>query len=123
MKAVLLAAGRGTRLKPLTDSVPKCLLPIAGRPLLEYWLLLLARHGVTEVLINLHHLPDAVRRFLARSPHGPPVRTVHEPVLLGSAGTLWANRDWVSGEEEFLIACADNLTNADLGSLMRAHRT
>jgi mannose-1-phosphate guanylyltransferase len=123
MKAFLLAAGLGTRLRPLTASAPKCLLPIGGRPLLEYWLLLLARHGVTEVLLNLHHLPEAVRAYLAAAPTpGLTVRTFHEPTLLGSAGTLWANRAWVAGAEDFLIAYADNLTNAHLGDLVAAHR-
>ena len=65
MKAFLLAAGLGTRLRPLTDTVPKCLVPINGRPLLSYWMTLLARHGITDVAINTHHLPAAVQVFAA----------------------------------------------------------
>ena len=122
MKAFLLAAGLGTRLRPITDSVPKCLVPIAGRPLLAYWMDLLAQHGVTDVLINLHHLPDPVRSF-ASSYLGPvKMELVYEPELLGSAGTLHANREFASGEELFYILYADNLTNVDLTALREFNR-
>lgn len=120
MKAFLLAAGLGTRLRPLTDTVPKCLVPIAGRPLLSYWMALLERHGFTDVTINVHHLPDQVERF-ARATSSPRLRLFHEPALLGSAGTIRANRDWVSDGRPFLVAYADDLTNADLTMLRAAH--
>jgi mannose-1-phosphate guanylyltransferase len=95
MKAFLLAAGKGTRLKPYTDSKPKCLIPINGTPLLQIWIDLLARHGVTEVLINTHHHAGQVERFLAdcRTRHTMKVLSVHEPQLLGSAGTILQNRE------------------------------
>ena len=64
MKAFLLAAGIGSRLRPITDTIPKCMLPIAGRPLLDIWLDAFDRAGVNEVLVNLHHLPDVVRHHL-----------------------------------------------------------
>ena len=66
MKAFLLAAGPGTRLRPITDHTPKCLLPIGGTPLLDLWLDALHRAGVDEVLINLHHLPNLVVQHLGR---------------------------------------------------------
>lgn len=119
MKAILLAAGLGTRLRPLTDTVPKCLVPIAGRPLLAYWLDLLERHGVGEVLVNLHFLPEPVERFVAAYRGPIHIRTVMEPVLLGSAGTIDANREHFEREDQFLILYADNLTNVDLGELVR----
>jgi mannose-1-phosphate guanylyltransferase len=121
MKAFLLAAGLGTRLRPLTDTVPKCLVPIAGRPLLAYWLALLERHGFEEVLINLHHLPDQVRQFAKDARSRVRLTLVEEPVLLGSAGTVRVNREHVSDGRPFLVAYADNLTNADLSALMDAH--
>jgi len=77
---------------------------------------------VDEVLINLHHLPDLVREHLAARTGPPAVRTVYEPALLGSAGTLRANRDWVAGEEFVLAANADGLTDFDLGTLIAAQR-
>ncbi len=124
MKAFILAAGKGTRLKPYTDKTPKCLMPICGRPLLEIWIELLATHGIRKVLINLHHHADQVRSFIGRMscPGNLSIETVYEPVLLGSAGTLWANRDFVSGEDDFLIVYADNLTNCDLSKMIDKHR-
>ena len=124
MKAFLLAAGVGSRLRPITDTTPKCMLAIGGRPLLDIWLDAFDRAGIDEVLVNLHHLPDVVRSHLkarAESPRPPTVRTVLEPQLLGSAGTLAANRAWVEGEEMFLACNADNLTDFDLRSLADTH--
>ena len=86
MKAFLLAAGLGSRLRPLTDSIPKCMVPIGGRPLLDIWLDAFDRAGVSEVMVNLHHLPGVVRRHLADRTGPPVVRTFFEPRLLGSAG-------------------------------------
>src|SRR6185503_55882 len=98
VKAFLLAAGIGSRLRPITDTIPKCMLDIDGRPLLDIWLDAFDRADVSEVLVNLHHLPDVVRRHLAARTAPPTVRTVFEPELLGSAGTLRANRQWVEKE-------------------------
>ena len=122
MKAFLLAAGIGSRLRPITDSVPKCMVVIDDRPLLDIWLDALDRAGIDEVLVNLHHLPDVVRRYLAERTGPPAVRTAFEPTLLGSAGTLAANREWVADEEFFLTCYADNLTDFDLRTLIDAHR-
>ena len=122
MKAFLLAAGVGSRLRPITDAIPKCMIPIGGRSLLDIWLDAFDRAGVGEVLVNLHHMPDVVRRHLDTRTGPPAVRTVFEPELLGSAGTLAANRDWVDSEEMFLACYADNLTDFDLRSLVEEHR-
>jgi mannose-1-phosphate guanylyltransferase len=122
MRAFLLAAGVGSRLRPLTDTIPKCMVPIGGQPMLDIWLDAFDRAGVDEVLVNLHHLPDVVLRHV-RARTGPPaVRTFFEPELLGSAGTLAANRAWIDAEEMFLACYADNLTDFDLRSLVQAHR-
>ena len=121
MKAFLLAAGIGSRMRPITDVIPKCMLDIGGRPLLGIWLDAFDRAGIDEVLVNLHHLPDVVRGYLAGYEGPPAVRTFYEPELLGSAGTLAANRRWVDSEE-FVLACnADNLTDFDLRALVHAH--
>jgi len=122
VKAFLLAAGVGSRLRPITDTTPKCMLAVDGRPMLDIWLDALDRAGIDEVLINLHHLPDVVRCHIAARAGPPAVRTFFEPELLGSAGTLLANRGWV-GDEEFFLACyADNLTDFDLRAIVAAHR-
>ena len=98
------------------------MLAIDGRPLLDIWLDAFDRAGVDEVLVNLHHLPDVVRSHLDGRAGPPAVRTFFEPELLGSAGTLAANRAWVGGEEMFLACYADNLTDFDLRSLVQAHQ-
>jgi mannose-1-phosphate guanylyltransferase len=122
VKAFLLAAGVGSRLRPITDTIPKCMVPIDGRPLLDIWLDSLDRAGVDEVLVNLHYLPHVVRRHLDARVGPPVVRTFFEPELLGSAGTIAANRAWVGAEEMFLACYADNLTDFDLRTLVQAHR-
>ncbi len=122
-KVLLLAGGLGTRLRPLTDHVPKCLVPIAGRPLLDYWFDRFAAAGIRDVLINIHHLPAQLRAYIhgANSRGLFNVREAYEPVLLGSAGTLSANRGWVGPGESCLIVYADNLSDVDLAGLLRFH--
>lgn len=122
MNALLLAAGLGTRLRPLTDTVPKCLVPIAGRPLLAYWLELLFEHGrVQEVVINTHHLPGPVQAFCSGSPYRDRVHLVHEEQLLGTAGTLQAQLPRLSGGD-VLVAHADNLTLFDPLAFQARHQ-
>lgn len=123
LKAFLLAAGLGTRLKPLTDEVPKCLLPIGGKPLLEIWLERLARQGFDEVLVNTHWHHQAVEAFLEtwHDDHLR-VRPFYEPKLLGSGGTILANRHWVEDGLPFFIIYGDNLTNADLRKIFEFHQ-
>jgi len=122
VKAFLLAAGVGSRLRPITDTIPKCMVTIGGQPMLDIWLDAFDRAGAREVLVNLHHLPEVVRAHLAGRTAPPAVRTVYEPELLGSAGTLRAHRDWVAGDDMFLACYADNLTDFDLRDLVDAHR-
>ncbi len=123
MKAFLLAAGNGTRLRPFTDTKPKCMLPIKGQPLLNIWLQLCQQCGITEVLINLHAHSQAVREYLSQFHDGPKLTLVEEPDLLGSAGTLAANRKWVAGEKLFWVFYADVLTNFDSAPMLRFHRS
>ena len=124
MKAFLLAAGVGSRLRPLTDTVPKCLVPLGDSTLLGVWLRLFEKHGVGDVLLNTHHLPDRVSAFLAahrRAGGAVRVTTAFEPTLLGSLGTLLANRAFRAGERRVLVCYADNLTNVDLTAMVRFH--
>lgn len=123
MKAVLLAAGLGTRMGEITRTTPKCLLPVGGRPLLGRWLDQLARAGVAEVLVNTHHHAPQVRDYVAAAAPPLPVRLEHEPVLLGSAGTLGERRNWLAGEPAFLVVYADNASTVDLRDLIREHRS
>lgn len=122
MKAFLLAAGLGTRLRPITDTLPKTMVEIGGQPLLDIWLDALCAAGVTDVLINLHHLPHMVRKHVESRGSSPRVHLVEEPELLGSAGTLAANRAFVADQSMFLVINADNLTDFGLRTLIDAHR-
>jgi len=121
LRALLLAAGLGTRLRPLTLHAPKCLVPVAGEPLLGRWLRQLEAAGCESVLINTHYLADQVEAFLQQRPAGPMrVQTIHEPELLGTAGTLLANRVFFEGSIGLLIH-ADNAMAEDLCGLLAAH--
>ena len=121
MKAFLLAGGLGTRLRPLTDGTPKCLLPIRGIPVLQIWFELCRRYGVDEILINVHSHGDAVRKFIGANKADLKVLLFEEPTLLGSAGTILANRDWVNAEKSFWVFYADVLTTADLQRMRDFH--
>ena len=120
MRALLLAAGLGSRMQPLTSLLPKCLAPIHGRPLLDYWLETLLNHGVTEILVNTHYMEPMVRKFLSQSTWHPHIKLVHEEFLLGTGGTILKNRDFF-GKEAFLVAHADNLTIFDAADFANYH--
>ena len=119
MKAFLLAAGFGTRLRPITDSIPKCLVPINERPLLGWWLDLLEVHGVKELLINLHYLPTQVEEYILSYRGSIQIELTREEELLGSGGTLYRNRDFVADSTQFFILYADNLTDVNLSALLQ----
>jgi mannose-1-phosphate guanylyltransferase len=121
MKAIILAAGSGTRLRPLTDSVPKCLLPIHGVPLLEIWLENCHAAGISDVLVNAHAHAEMFRKFAAKHGNAVRVQVAEEPQLLGSAGTLFENRCFVAGEEAFFVLYGDVLTNVCLASMLAFH--
>jgi mannose-1-phosphate guanylyltransferase len=121
MRALLLAAGLGTRLRPLTDTMPKCLVPIKGRPLLNIWLERLTQSGIGPFLINTHYLAEQVEDFIETSPYRDQVKLVDERELHGTAGTLIANLDFFQDEDGLLIH-ADNYCLADFTAFQQAHR-
>lgn len=121
MRALLLAAGLGSRLRPLTEHTPKCLASIHGRPLLAYWLdALFAEGRIERVLVNTHHLHGAVEAFVAASRWRDRIDLVHEAELLGTGGTILANRAWF-GDGSFMVVHADNLTDFAISALIDAH--
>ena len=113
MRALLLAAGLGTRLRPVTDSLPKCLVDINGRPLLDYWIELLSSAGIVDILVNLHYMPEAVRSYIDRCRYPAKIATVYEERLLGTGGTLLKNSAFFRKEPVMLIH-ADNLSFFDV---------
>ena len=122
MKAMILAAGYGTRLRPLTERLPKPLLPIGGRPLLEWNLLLLKKHGITHALINLHHLGDQiVETFGDGSRYGMRLAYSHEPVILGTGGGIKQAQPYFE-DRPVLVLNGDTLSDCDLTALLETHR-
>ena len=121
MRAVLLAAGYGIRLRPLTNTIPKCLVPIKGQPLLGIWLENLIQAGIGPFLINTHYLAEQVDAYIQSSPYRDQVTLVHEPELRGTAGTLIANLEFF-GREDGLLVHADNYCLPDFGAFVRAHQ-
>jgi NDP-sugar pyrophosphorylase family protein len=122
MKAMILAAGLGSRLRPLTNTIPKPLLPIAGTPLIVWNLLLLKRHGFHDVIINLHHLGPMIEQALGNgSKYGLRIYYSHEPVILGTGGALKQAESNFSGEP-VLVLNGDTLFELDLEALCAYHQ-
>ncbi len=117
-----MAAGKGTRLRPLTDFVPKPMAPIVNRPALHHILRLLSRHGLREVVINLHHLPEAITSYFGDGSWlGMQITYSHEAELLGTSGGVKNNEGFLGGDT-FLVMSGDSLTDIDLSGLIAAHR-
>jgi len=117
LKAMILAAGKGTRLLPLTKNLPKCLMPLAGRPLIDWQLSWLKKQGVTECVINLHYLPEQVRAHCGDgASYGLHVEYSFEPELLGTAGAVKKVADFFNAAPFFVIY-GDNFSQWDLRAL------
>lgn len=122
MRALLLAAGFGTRLRPITDHVPKCLVPVHDRPLLDYWFdLMFASDAIERALVNTHYLSEQVNAHIEKSRWRARIDIVHEEVILGTGGTILANRDYFSNED-FLVVHADNLSSVDVRWFQDKHK-
>ena len=115
MKAMVLAAGLGTRLRPLTYEITKPMVPVIDRPVMEHILDLLARHGFDQVIANLHYFPDSIKEYF-----GDRISYRVEEELLGTAGGVRACGDFFGGED-FLVISGDALTDIDLGALAARH--
>jgi len=123
MRAMVMAAGLGTRLRPLTYDVPKPMVPVVNRPVMEHILELLPRHGFSEVIANLHWFPETIReRFDDGSALGVDLTYSYEDELLGTAGGV-RNVAEFFGSESFLVMAGDALTDIDLAALRAAHES
>ncbi|MBN1219709.1 MAG: nucleotidyltransferase family protein [Anaerolineae bacterium] len=121
MKGMILAAGEGTRLRPLTDHLPKPMLPLAGRPLLEHIIIHLRECGIVDLAVNLHHLPDAVIDYFGDgSLWGVNLRYSVEEHLLGSAGGVKRLQSFF--DDTFVVYYGDVFTRADLRPMIELHR-
>lgn len=122
MKALLLCAGEGTRLRPITNTIPKPLVPINGKPLLTYWLENLSNAGVDQFLINTHYLHQEIEEYVKKSPFKDQITLVHEEVLLNTGGPIIANESFFDKDEPFMLVHADNLTICDFKAFIEAHK-
>ena len=123
IRSLLLAAGLGTRLRPLTLELPKCLVKIGKEPLLENWINKLENIKVEKILINTHYMSEKIDLFLDKKyKNKKEIIKFHENQLLGTAGTLIANRDFFYDSIGIMIH-ADNFTYMDLKDLIQAHNT
>lgn len=119
-KAMLLAAGEGTRLRPLTNTLPKCMVPIGGIPVLERNIIHLRRYGISDIMINLHYMPAAVRTYFGDgSKWDVTLHYTYEETLLGTAGAV-KNVDWFF-DAPFILWYGDNLSNCNLKNLCHFH--
>jgi NDP-sugar pyrophosphorylase family protein len=122
VKAMVLAAGQGTRLRPLTDSMPKALVPVAGRPMIEYALLLLRHYGIREIMINLHHFGAQVEKHLGDGKTlGLKISYSEEPELLDTGGGLLKAKPFLQNET-FIVINTDALIDLNLADLIDFHR-
>jgi len=120
---MLLAAGLGTRLKPLTDHCPKCMVTVAGKPVLQRNIEWLQSQGIVDLVVNLHHYSEVVTGYFGDgSAFGVRLEYSYEPELLGTAGALWAARRFLSSER-FWVIYADNLVNCSLNRMAGLHRS
>ena len=124
MKAMIFAAGLGTRLKPLTDHMPKALVPVAGRPMLEHVILKLKAAGFNELVINIHHFGEQILDFLrANQNFGLTIHISDErDCLLDTGGGIRKAEPFFRGNEPFLIHNVDILSDTDLKALYEYHR-
>ena len=120
-KAILLSAGLGSRLRPVTDTTPKCLVPIHGKPLLQIWLDTLSAAGISQFYINTHHLADEVEEFIELSGYKSKITLVYEEELLGTLGTLFKASSFFS-DDNILVAHADNLCLCDWSSFFNSFK-
>ena len=121
MKAVVMAGGEGSRLRPLTSGVPKPLVPVVGKPVMEHILRLLRKHGITDVVVTLQYLGSAIRDYFGDgSDFGVDITYVVEDAPLGTAGSVKNAQEYLT--EPFIVISGDALTDIDLGAVMQYHR-
>lgn len=122
MKAMILAAGVGSRLDPLTRNVPKPLVPILNRPVMEYLIELLKKHGFDEIMVNLHYLGNQIESYFGDgSRFGVKIHWSHEDQLWGDAGSVKRVEDFFK-DDTFIVIGGDDLTDMDLTKLVKTHR-
>jgi len=121
-KAIILCAGEGTRLLPLTKNIPKPMIPIKGHPLLEYNIMLCKKNDIKEIFINTSYLPEKIKKYFRDGRKwGVKIKYSYEKNLLGTAGALKNFEKDLKGEA-FVVIYGDNLTNLNLKEMIKSHK-
>ena len=122
MKALILAAGRGERLRPLTNNIPKVMIKVGSKPCLQHNLELLKKYGIKEVAVNTHYLPEKIKEYFQDGKKfGIKIRYSYEPKILGTAGALNNFKDFFKGKD-FCIIYGDIIHQTNLGEMFNAHK-
>ncbi len=121
MKAMILAAGFGTRLKPLTDTLPKPLIPYKSRPMITYQMEKLISAGVDEIIVNTHYFPDIIKQFFKENDFGVPVTLIYEKNILGTGGGIINAKQILSKSEYCVITNADIISDFRIDEIISAH--
>lgn len=122
MKAMILAAGMGTRLRPITNNTPKPIIPVGDRPLIEYLLLLLKKYGIKDIIINLHHLGEKIEKTLGNgSRWGIRISYSREAIILGTGGGIKKAQAFLS-DSAFLVINGDILVDFNINNLLEFHQ-
>jgi NDP-sugar pyrophosphorylase family protein len=123
MKAMILAAGLGTRLKPLTNSIPKAMVPLAGKPLLYYTIQKLIKSGIRQIIINVHHFPQLIIEYIRENnDFGIEISFSEEKLLLDTGGGLKKAAGFFDNNQPFILHNVDVLSEIDLQSMITCHR-
>lgn len=122
MKALILSAGFGTRLRPITNIIPKALVPINGKPLLGYWLENLVDARIDSFLINTHYLSEQIEKYISNSLYKDKITLIYEEQLLNTGGTLLANCSFFDKDEPFMLVHGDNLCFCDFMAFIQSHK-
>ena len=121
MKAVILAAGYGKRLNPLTNRIPKVMLPLNNKPLLYYQINWLKKNGIKEIAINLHHLPSKIKDYLKKNDFGIKIKISYEKKILGTSGGVKKLENFLK-DSTFIVFYGDNITNLNINNLLKFHK-
>ncbi|MCX6985177.1 MAG: sugar phosphate nucleotidyltransferase [Lentisphaerae bacterium] len=121
VNAIILAAGIGTRLRPVTDFIPKPLMPVGGVPLLESIIVKMKQAGIAKIAVNTHHLADRIESFIRNSPYSGFVELFQEKEILGTGGPLVNARALLSESEYFVLYNGDILSDLDMGKVVESH--
>jgi len=123
MKAMILAAGFGTRLRPLTDSIPKALVPFNGEPMINYQIKKLVSYGFDEIIINAHHFAEQITEYFKKNSFGVKIDVIEEEEILGTGGGILNAAKYFKNENFFLVINVDVFTDFDFSKIIKYHKS